>query len=113
MSNTNKNDPVALRVDYRKIDSKCYICAAPSTVIRFTQATDGEVYISSLCSEHAIGEQEHIEEEGELEAVPGTGTFVNFTLYDKLQSAAGMQELRDVIDEATSKTTSGARDGQS
>lgn len=101
--NDKTEEPIALRIDYRKINPKCYICDGPSTVIRITQATDGELYVSTLCDEHAKGEQEHVDAEGDLENVPGTGTFINFELYDKLLDTGAMDELREVMASATAK----------
>lgn len=90
-------EPMPLRVDYRKITPTCYVCDAPSTIVRFTQATDGEVYVSTLCATHAAGEQQHIMDEGVLQPVEGTGTFINIDLYEQLEALDGVEELRDAM----------------
>lgn len=95
------NGCVALRIDYKKINPKCYICGGKSTVVRFTQATDGEIYVSALCDEHTKGEQQHLVDDGELQPVEGTGTFINTVLYEKLEGSSAMEELREVMEEAT------------
>jgi hypothetical protein len=92
------SEPTPLRIDYRKINLKCSVCSEPATVIRFTQATDGEVYVASLCADDAGGEQKQIVEEGVLHRVEDTGTFINQDLYDKLQNLDAMDEIRGALE---------------
>ncbi len=100
---------IALRVDYRKINPKCYVCGGESKVVRCTQATDGEVYISTLCEKHARGEQEHLVTDGEMENVEGTGTFVNMAFCEKLAESGAIEELGAAAEEelARQKGTDG------
>ena len=91
------NNPTPLRIDYRKINPECSMCGKPATVVRFTQAVDGEVYVASMCADDAGGEQKQIVEEGVLHRVEDTETFINQDLYDKLQNLDAMDEIRDAL----------------
>lgn len=46
---------------------------------------------------HAAGEQQHIMDEGALQPVEGTGTFINIDLYEQLEALDGVEELRDAM----------------
>ena len=49
-----------VRADYRLINPTCERCSEDSTVIAIRVAVDGEMFISTMCDEHAKGEVEHI-----------------------------------------------------
>ena len=95
------DEPEVARVDYRRINPKCYVCDGSSTVVRITAATDGELYVSTLCEQHAVGEQKYLAEKHGMECIPGTGTFVNVELYESL--APAMDALLEGVVERSAK----------
>ncbi len=80
-----KKEPEAFRVDYCKINPECYVCKEPGTVMRCTMGTDGNSYFSTMCEEHARGEQKYIVENDGMEPLPSApATFFNVRLIDKM-----------------------------
>jgi len=88
----------ALRIDFRTISYKCHVCEQPAVVMRIVQAMDGEVYTETSCTEHAQEEQREIIDEGVLQQVEDTTTYINQDLYDKLQNLDAMDEIQDAIE---------------
>ena len=49
-----------VRADYRLINPTCERCEEDSTVIAIRVAADGEMFVSTMCDEHAKGAVDHI-----------------------------------------------------
>ena len=88
-----------LRVDYRRINPKCARCPAAPVVIRIEQGTDGEVYVSTWCEEHAREDQQRTADKG-LTNISGTGTFINYALYERMLESGGIGALQEAIEHA-------------
>lgn len=100
MSDEREGDDIKLlRVDFRKLAVSCYRCSRPSRYIRVMQASDGEVYISTLCTTHIDDDIENVAAEPGVEKVEGRTTFINMKLYRAMEGTGAIASLQEAVEE--------------
>ena len=90
-----------VRADYRLINPMCERCRKDSAVIAIRVAVDGEMFVSTMCDEHAKGEVDHIVREEGFIQDGKRSTFYSSKVLERAQNMpeedrkAGIKFLND------------------